>query len=169
MRLADKSWNSYMFNFIKYFIVSWFIVNFLNFLNLKFFFVVLKFNFPFFPLFLSTLFAVIFALFLTYYSFQIQKILQLKKTDRIFTFKSSINLFIKELTLFEKTMYLFLNFAILILLETLSATVSIYANKLFGIGFSLFIYSFLLFLSAKFLLSVFKSQKFRAYKMGIDL
>lgn len=169
MQLENRRWNSYMFDFIKFFIVSWFMINFLYFLNLKFFFTVLSINFPFLPLAFSILIAVLFALFLTYYTFQIQKILHVKKGDKIFTFKSSISLFIKELRLFEKIMYLFLNFTLLLLLETLGATVSIYINLLLGIEISLFIYLLLLFLSIRFLIKLFKSQRFRAYKMGINL
>jgi len=169
MQLENRRWNSYMFDFIKFFIVSWFMINFLNFLNLKFFSTVFNINFPFLPLLFSILIAILFALFLTYFSFQIQKILHVKKGDKIFTFKSSISLFIKELTVFEKIMYLFLNLFILILLVTLSATASMYVNKLLGIEISLFIYLLLLFLSIKFLIKLFKSQRFRAYKMGINL
>lgn len=169
MQLENGKWNSYMFDFIKFFIVSWFMVNFLNFLNLKFFLTVLNINIFFLPLSLSVSMAMLIALFLTYFTFQAQKILHVRKCDKIFTFKSSIILFMKELTLFEKIMYLFLNLFILILLETLSATVSMYVNILLGIGTSLFSYSFLLFLSIEFLIKVFKSQKFRAYKMGFNL
>lgn len=169
MQIENKKWNNYMFDFIKFFILFWFVVNFLNFLNLKFFSSVFNTNIPFLPLSLSMLIAVLLALFVTYYSFQIQKILHLKKVDKIHTLNSSINLFIKELTVFEKTMYFFLNFALLFLLETLSATIGIYMNLLLGVGFSLFMYFFLLFLSIKILVKIFKSQKFRAYKMGINL
>jgi len=169
MQLENKKWNSYMFDFIKFFIVSWLMVNFLNFLNFKFFSTVLNINIYFLPLQFSIFIAILFALFLTYYSFQAQKILNTKKEDRIFTLKSSIALFTRELTLFEKAMYLFLNFSVFLFLETLSATATIYANKLLGIEISLFFYLFLLFLSIRFLLKVFKTQRFRGYKMGIDL
>jgi len=158
-----------MFDFIKFFILSWFMVNFLNFLNLKFFSTVLGINFFFLPLSFSISIAVLLALFLTYYSFQIQKILHVRKGDKIFTFKSSMSLFIKELTIFEKIMYLFLNLSLFLFLITLSATASIYINKLLGVEVSIFIYLLLVFLVIKLLVKIFKSQKFRAYKMGINL
>lgn len=169
IRQKRKEWNSYMFNFIKYFIISWFAVNFLNFLNFKAFSVILNIHLPFFPLILSILLAVLPALFVTYYSFQIQKILNIQKGNKVFGLKSSISLFIKELTSFEKTMYLFLNFLVLIFLETLSATASMYIDILLGIGTSIFFYFFLLYLSFIFLIKIFKSQRFIAYKMGINL
>lgn len=169
MQLENKRWNSYMFDFIKFFIISWFMVNFMNFLNLKFFFSVLNINLTFVPLIFSVLIAVLLALFLTYYSFQIQKILHVRKGAKLFALKSSISLFINELTIFEKIMYLFFNFTLLLFLETLSATVSIYVNLLLGVEASLVLYLFLLFLSIRFLIKVFKSQKFRIYKMGINL
>jgi len=167
MQEENKKKSSYILNFIKFFIVSWFMINFLNFLNFKFFLAVLHIRFPFLPLFSSIFFAILLALFLTYYSFQIKKILDVKKEDKIFNFNSSIKLFQTELTLFEKIMYLFLNLSLFLFLTTLSAAVSIYINKLLGAETSIFIYLLLVFLVIKLLIKVFKSQKFRVYKMGI--
>jgi len=164
MMMKNDNYSSAFFVFFKYVIIFWFSINFVIFINMRFF-TLLKVKFPTLPpqaIFVTT---ILLALFFTLVPNIGKNTIFLNRGEKYVALKVALNSFMK-ISLARKCAYLFSLLLITIFLESMSSIVSMYINTLFGKNISIFAYALFLFFIPFYLIFLFKAETFRNMLIG---